>query len=107
MSKNNHILVTPVYNLKLSPEIKKELYVEDVYFIDRKKVSRNIKKAGFPWNFKELKKILKGKPQPKYKIQNIKEFFYGSRGIKADTFAIIRIASDATKDYLYGDLRRQ
>lgn len=102
MSYNNHILVAPIYNLRLLSGVNKELWIENVHLIDKTKLLKNIKKNGFPWSFGQLKRILIGKPQAALKFENIRTFFDNPSYIKADTFAIIRIAGFEEIHIAYG-----
>jgi len=105
MSRNNQLLVAPIYNLRLSSEIKKEIWLENVLFIEKKKLLNNVKRVGFPWSFTQLRKLLVGKPQAGLKIQNIKGYFEEPAHVRANAYAIIQIAGNEDEHIAYGRQR--
>jgi len=95
----SYVLIIPIFNLKLSKDIKEEMKIENVHFVSKEKLLRNIKKYGLPYTFSELNKLLKGKPDQKKKIKLLKDFLKDN---EIETFSIIRVTTDHSKDILRG-----
>ena len=102
MSRNNHLMLMPIYNLKVSDDIKKEMRVGDVTLIDRKKLLRNIKRYGFPWTLTKLKGLVKNKPQAETKVEAVQNLFQDKDGFAPETCALVKISSREDEDIQYG-----
>lgn len=101
----NYLLVTPIYNLRISTKINKEITIEHIVLVDKRKLLKSLKRFGFPWNLSELRELIKGKLDAKRKFKDIENYLKAEEGI--DTFAIVRVVDNKEENILNGLKRLQ